>query len=133
MLPHLALPQEGHLIHLLQVFSYLRKYHNSELLLDPSDPVIDTSLFERKYWTSSEFAHVGGKEELPPKMPQQRGIVFVLQAKVYAYHAADTVTRISRTGFQIYSNCDTVYWFSNNQTSADSSSFDSKLVANNQF
>ena len=45
MSSHIALPREGHLIHLLQIFSYLCKYHNSELVLDPSDPVIDTSLF----------------------------------------------------------------------------------------
>ena len=46
MSSHLALPQEGHLIRLLQVFSYLRKYHNSDLVIDSRDPVIDTSLFK---------------------------------------------------------------------------------------
>ena len=48
MSSHLALPREGHLSQLLQVFSYLRKYHNTELVFDPSDPVIDPSVFERK-------------------------------------------------------------------------------------
>ena len=61
MLSHMVLPQEGHLIHLLQVFSYLHMYHNSELLLDPSNPVIHTSLFKRKDWKSSEFGNINEK------------------------------------------------------------------------
>ena len=110
--PHMALPQEGHLIHLLQVFSYLRKYYNSELVIDPSDPVIDTYLFEWKDWTSSEFGNINRKEEPPPNTPYPRGMGFVMKAKVDSDHAADTVTRILRTSFMIYLNCATVYWFS---------------------
>ena len=62
-------------------------------------------------------------------MPQPLELGFVLQAKVDADHAADTVTRRSRTGFLIHLNCATVYWFSNNHTIAQSSSFDSEFVA----
>ena len=113
---HLVLQQEGILSHLPQVFSYLQKYHNSDLVLNPSDPVIDKSLFEWKDWTSSEFGNVKRKEELTPKKPHPRGLGFVLQAKVDAHHAADIVTRRPRTGFLIYLNCATVYWFSKKQT-----------------
>ena len=38
---HLALPREGHLSQVLQIFSHLQKYHNSEMVFDPSDPVIN--------------------------------------------------------------------------------------------
>ena len=48
MSSHLVLPLEGHLIHLLQVFSYICKCHNSDLVLDPRDPVINTFLFKHK-------------------------------------------------------------------------------------
>ena len=34
---------------------------------------IDESAFELKDWTSSEFGHLQGKEELPLNMPEPRG------------------------------------------------------------
>jgi hypothetical protein len=67
---HLALPRQGHLEQLLHVFAYLKKHHNAELILDPSDPVVDEASFDQKDWTSSEFSHIQGKEELPGNMPE---------------------------------------------------------------
>ena len=87
--------------------------------------MIDTSLFEWKDFTSSDFGHVNIKEELPPNIPQPLELGFVLQAKVDADHAADTVTRRSRTGFLMHLNCATVYWFSKKHTSVESSRFGS--------
>jgi hypothetical protein len=129
---HLALPREGHLHQLFQIFGHLKKYHNTEMVYDPSDPVIDESAFELKDWTSSEFGHLQGKEELPPNMPEPRGQGFVINAKVDADHASDTVTRRSRTGFIVYLNCAPVYWLSKKQTSCESSSFGSEFVAMKQ-
>ena len=65
-------------------------------------------------------------------MPQPRGLGFVLRAKVDADHADDTVTRRSRTGSLIHLNCSTIYIFSKNHTSVDSSSFGSELLATKQ-
>ena len=45
---HLALPQVGHLKELYHVFAYLRKYHNSEMVFDPSEPIVDKGQFEEK-------------------------------------------------------------------------------------
>jgi hypothetical protein len=132
MSSHLALPREGHLTSVLQIFSYLKKYHNTEMVFDPSDPVVDEPNFARKDWTSSEFGHIDGKEELPPNMPAPRGQGFVMRAKVDADHAADTVTRRSRTGFLVYLNCAPIYWFSKKQSSVESSSFGSEFVAMKQ-
>ena len=67
---HLAQPREGHLYQLFQVFLYLKKYHKTEMVYDPSDLCIDESAFELKDWTLSEFGHLQGKEELPPNMPE---------------------------------------------------------------
>jgi hypothetical protein len=50
---HLALPRKGHLYQLLQCSAYLKKYHNTEMMYDRSDPVVDESVFELKDWTSS--------------------------------------------------------------------------------
>ena len=55
MSSHLALPREGHLEQILHIFTYWKKYHNTELVYDPSDPVVDENDFERRDWVSSEF------------------------------------------------------------------------------
>jgi len=52
---NLALPREGHLQELYHMFAYLKKYHNSEMVFDPSEPDIDESQFQEKDWTTSEF------------------------------------------------------------------------------
>ena len=94
---HLALPREGHLYQLFQVFGYLKKYHNTEMVYDPSDPVIDELAFAKKDWTSSEFGHLQEEEELPPNAPQPYGQGFLISATVDVDHASDSVTRRSRT------------------------------------
>jgi hypothetical protein len=131
MSSHLALPREGHLAQLYHIFAYLKKYHNSEMVFDPSDPAIDESQFEKQDWTSSEFGHVQ-KEELPGNMPEPRGLGFIMRAKVDADHAADTVTRRSRTGFLVYLNSAPIYWSSKKQNSVESSSFGSEFIAMKQ-
>jgi hypothetical protein len=115
MSSHLVLPREGHLEQVLQIFAYLKKYHNAELVYDPSDPVIDDTEFEVKDWTSSEFGHLEGREELPPNMPDPRGRGLVLSAKVDADHASDSVTRRSRTGFLVWINSCLVYFSARNK------------------
>ena len=55
MSSHLAMPRKGHLNQVLHIFAYLRKYHNTELVYDLSDPVVEQDVFERRDWTSSEF------------------------------------------------------------------------------
>ena len=95
MSSHMAMPREGHLEQLFHIFSYLGKFHNTELVFDPSDPDIDQD------WISSDFGHVIDKRELPPNMPQPRGLGFTVSVKVDADHAANTITRRSRTGFLV--------------------------------
>ena len=131
MSSHLALPREGHLAQVYHIFAYLRKYHNSEMVFDPSDPVINESEFERQDWTPSEFGHAQ-VEELPGNMPEPRGFGFIMRAKVDTDHAADTVTRRSRTGFLVYLNSAPIYWSSKNQNSVESSSFGSESIAMKQ-
>ena len=53
MSSHMAMPREGNLEQLFQFFTYLKKCHNTELVFDPSDPVIDKSLYEEKDWICS--------------------------------------------------------------------------------
>ena len=80
MSSHLALPREGHLDELFHIFAYFKKYHCTEMVFDPSEPEIDKSSFERKDWTTSEFGHTL-EEDMPPKMPQPRGLGFRMRAR----------------------------------------------------
>ena len=108
------------------------KFHNMEMVFNPSDPVVDEAQFERRDWTTSEFGHLEGKEMLPPNMPEPPGLGFIMRAKVDADHASDTVTRRSRTGFLVYLNCAPIYWWSKKQTSVESSSFGLEFIAMKQ-
>ena len=132
MLSHLALPRKGHTDQVMQIFGYLKKYHNVELVFDPSDPMINEQDFERRDWVSSESGHVEDKEELPPNMPEPRGMGFTIVAKVDADHASDTVTRRSRTGILVYLNCLLVHWWSKKQASIKSSSFGAEFIVMKQ-
>jgi hypothetical protein len=132
LLSHLALLREGHLNQVFHIFAYLRKYHNTELVFDPSDPCVEESDFELKDWTLSEFGHLQGDEELPPNMPQPRGLGFIMSAKVDADHASDTVTRRSTTGFLVRLNSALIYWSSCKHNSVEPSSFGSEFIAMKQ-
>ncbi|CAJ1930015.1 unnamed protein product [Cylindrotheca closterium] len=124
------MPRFGHLEQVLNIFGYLKKHHNAELVFDPSYPEIDKAAFARKDWSTSEFGHLKGKEVLPPKAPKPRGRGFITRAKVDADHAPNIVTRRLRSGFCVYINCCApVYWFSKKQTSVETSSFRSEFCA----
>ena len=127
-----TMPREGHLEQLFHIFAHLNKYHNTEIVFDPTDPIIDKSKYQKQDWASSEFGHIEGKEELPPDMLEPRGFGFVIRAKVDADHGADTVTRRSRTGFLVYINSALVYFMSKKQTSIETSSFGSEFTAMKQ-
>ena len=128
MSSHLALPRKGDMEQVMQIFGYLKKYHNAELVFDPSGPIINEQDFEKKDLTSSEFGHIKGTGELPPNMPEPRGMGFTIVAKVDADHASDTVTRRSRTGILVYLNCSLIHWLSKKQTSIESSSFGAEFI-----
>ena len=78
MSSHLAMPRKGHLGQVLHIFTYLCKYHNTELVYGPSDPIVEHDVFEQRDWTSSEFGAVQGKEEIPSNMPEPRGLGFIM-------------------------------------------------------
>ena len=129
MSSHLALPREGHLEALFHIFAYLRKYHNAEMLFDPSLPHVDPSAFQRQDWTFSAMTEEDMKEVLPPYMPASRGRGFVIRVFVDADHAGDEITRRSRTGFIVYINNAPVYWYSKRQGSVESSTYQAEFTA----
>ena len=124
----LVMPREGHLEQVFHIFGYLKKHHNAELVFDPSDPEMDYNQFERKDWSTSEFG-LTEPETMPPNVPKALGQGFIMRLFVDADHAADTVTRRSRSGFLCYLNSAPITWFSKKQTSVETSSFGSEFVA----
>ena len=93
MSSHLASPCMGDLKQVFRIFAYLKKYHNAELVFDPTEPVIDEALFDRCDWSISEFGHLADAyQEVPPNMPVPHGQGFVRRAKVDADHVEDTIT-----------------------------------------
>ena len=62
MSSNMEIPREGHLEQLFHIFAHLKKYHNTEMVFDPSNTVIGESKFQIKYWASSEFGHLEGNE-----------------------------------------------------------------------
>ena len=131
MSSYLAMPRAGHMEQLLHMFAYLKRNHNAELVLDPSPPNIDLSLFPRQDWEATEFGN-DLEEELPENRPEERGFGFVMTAYVDADHAGDSVTRRSRTGFLVYLNSAPIYWFIKKQNSVETSTFGSEFMAMKQ-
>ena len=125
---HLALPGERHLEQVLQAFLYLKKFHNMELMYDPSGPVVDEGQFQRRDWASSKFGHVDGQAESPERIPEPRSLGVMIRAKVDADHASNMVTRRSRTGCLVYLNCALIYLWSKKQTSVETSSFGYEFI-----
>ena len=46
MSSHIVMLRKGHLDQVLHIFAYLHKYHNTELVYDLSDPVVEHDVFE---------------------------------------------------------------------------------------
>ena len=122
----MALPRVGHLYQAVHIFAYLKKFHNAEMTLDPSNPQIDPTPFQRQDWSSAEF-DPNITEELPHLMPEPRGKGFVIRAFVDADHAGNVITRRSRSGFLVFLNMAPIFWMSKKQTSVETSSFGNEL------
>eukprot|EP00957_Ditylum_brightwellii_P183666 13989783-Ditylum_brightwellii.AAC.1 len=58
MFSYQAMQREGHTIEVLRIFGHLRKYHNTELVFDPSTPTVDDLASELRDWTSSKFSYI---------------------------------------------------------------------------
>ena len=124
---YLALPRRGHLAQVLHIFAYLKSHSNSEMVYDPSGVEFDRTQFLRKDWGYSIYIQDNSElvEEIPPNMPEPRGLGMTMRVYVDSDHAGDTVTRRSRTSFIIFLNSAPIYWSSKKQTSCETSSFGS--------
>ena len=71
--PQLALPWQGHLEAVFQIFGYLKGHHNSRVVFDPKYPTLDISMFQEHDWC--DF-YGDMKESIPTNAPDPRGKEF---------------------------------------------------------
>lgn len=77
-----------------RMLTYFKIIHNSELVIDPSDPKMDANGFDRRDWMPSEFGNESKEGvELTCSMRHHIGIIFLTRAKVDAYRVSNAVTR----------------------------------------
>ena len=140
MSSHLALPRCGHLEALFHIFAYLKLHHNTEMVFDPTEPVLDMDLFPREDWSLSIYGD--SPEDLPTQkpfeesgpadMPEPRGKCFRIVVYVDCDLGGDCVTRRSRTGYAVFINGAPLYWMSKKQSSCEVSTFGSEFTAMKQ-
>ena len=123
------MPREGHLDHVIYIFSYLKSHLNSRLALDLSYPDIDMDSFKRYGWKQF-YGDV--KELIPPNAPWAVGREFIKRTFLDIDFADDNLNRRSRSEFIKMINGAPLYWFSKKQSSMETSSFDSEFVAMRQ-
>ena len=62
----LAMPRQGHLQQALHIFAYLKRHHNSRIIMDPTYPDISTEDFPKYDWTDHYDV---AKDDLPSNAP----------------------------------------------------------------
>jgi hypothetical protein len=123
---YLAQAREGHLNQAFHMFAYLKQYGRSRLVFDDTCPEVADTRFHECDWT--EF-YPDAAEVIPPDMPEARGKSVKMTCFVDADHAGCKETRRSHTGVMIFINRAPILWFSKRQTTVETSTFGSEIVA----
>ena len=102
MSSHLTLTRRGHLEQVIQMFGYLKKHHNAKMLFGTIEPSVSHKDFKCEYWSSRIYGET--EEELPPNMPETRGLGLRMRVYVDSDITGDSVTWQPRTGFFLFLN-----------------------------
>ena len=116
----LALPREGRLEAVFHTFRYLKGHHNVWMVLDPTYPTPDMSMFQEHYWCGF-YGDV--KEAIPTNAPEPSGKEVDLRIFVDSDHAGDKITRRSRYGYIIFLNNAPIALLSKKQATIETSVF----------
>src|SRR6056300_532251 len=120
-----AMPRMGHFHAVLHVFAYLENNLDWELAMDCQSKNWN-EIPEQNWREFYPFA----KDEIPPDMPKPLGKKPVeLTMFVDASHAANVVTRQSRTDVLIFVMSAPIVCYSKKQNSIETSSFGSEFMA----
>jgi len=122
-------PRIGHLNAAKRVLGYLREFPHGKIMMDPRP--FDFAHLSHKindFETWKEY-YPDAKEELPEDIPFGNGSEAQITCFVDADHAHDVVTRRSVTGLILFVNQTPVKWFSKRQSTVETSTYGSELVA----
>jgi len=124
-----ACPCEGHLEQLFHVFAYLKKYDQSRLVFDWTEPVLDETKFMERDWKEH---YPDAKESIPMNAPEPHGQSVKMTTFVDADHGGCKLTCRSCSGVLIFVNWAPIIWFLKQQTTVESSTFGSESIAMRQ-
>ena len=120
-------PREGHLKAVIRVFGYLKKFHKGKLLIDPTLPNhLDYPFDDLSTWRD---LYPDAEEEMPADAPKPTGTPVRITIFVDADHARDKVTCRSVTGILVMVNNTIVKTYSKRQSTVESLTYGSELVA----
>jgi len=119
-----AAPRSGHLDAVLHMFAYLAGHERSRIVMDDAYyPHEETPLCNWK------DMYPEAQDQIPGDAPEALGKPIQQTMFVDASHAANLVTRQSRTGVLIFLNRAPIVWHSKKQMSIETSTFGSEFTA----
>ena len=127
---YLCCPRKGHIKAALHVLGYISCTRHYSLLLNPDSPdlrayvPVDITRW-KDYYTDVNNLIEGD----PIVHPKSSGNPVVISVFVDADHAGDLANRRSQTGLIIFINSSAILWLSKKQTTVETSSYGSELVA----
>ena len=105
---------------------YLNVHTKLRLMVDRGMPQFDANMFKSYDW---ENFYKGAKEQIPPNMPEARGLPVEITVFVDADHGGNKTNRRSQTGVLIFMNKAPIHWFSKRQPSVETSTFGAEFCA----
>ena len=120
------MPKQGHMKRALRLFGYLKHHAKARLEFDPSDPNLEGLEFQDNDWTR---LYPDAEEDLPDNAPTPKTRKVIITVYVDASHATCLETRRSVTGYIICIGKAPVMWYSKRQSTVESSTYGSELVA----
>lgn len=128
-----ASPRLGHLHQALHIFHYLNRHNTSWIPMDPQKLNLEykgpDSLSPNEKRRKMKTIYRDAIDEIPLNAPEPRGKAVQVNVYVDADHAGNKVTRRSQTGILIFLNMAPISWFSKKQSTVESSTFGSEMVA----
>ena len=120
-------PRVGHLKRMNKLFCYLKHHGSAKIMCDPAYP--NHSQYKVNDDANWDDFYPDAQEELPPDMPIAKGKPARITCYVDADHAHCQVTRRSVTGIVVFMNNMPIRWYSKKQSTVETSTYGSELVA----
>ena len=110
-----------------RIYGYLKSFSKRQIVYDTRMPKHnDDKVTKYDGWKEM---YPDAQEELPPDMPEPRGKPVRISGYFDADHAGCLQTRRSTTGIIMFLNGTPVKWFSKRQSTIESSTYGSEIVA----